>query len=130
MTQPNQRLPTLEEYSNRENAMNTEGQNLRNYVDASIGAIQASLRRTIEERLAEILPQAIRNSILSQRNNSYQYSNNFENSRNANDEQNKQQTQNAQHLPNYSRYPHTQYLNQNLAMNYKPITTLHLQKWA
>lgn len=59
MTQPNQRLPTLEEYSNRENAMNTEVQNLRNYVDASIGAIQASLRRTIEKSLAEILPQAV-----------------------------------------------------------------------
>lgn len=60
-------LPTLQEDVNPDMAINSDGLSLRDYVSASVGAAQANIMRTIEQNLAVMIPQAIKNSLDSLR---------------------------------------------------------------
>lgn len=73
MSHANARLPTLDEDVDPEAAVNMDGLSLRDYVSASVGAAQANMLRIMEDRLAVMIPQAIRDSMGSQANTSFDH---------------------------------------------------------
>lgn len=152
MSRQDQRLPTVEENVNPDVRANIGGMSLRDYVDASVGAAQASMMRSIEQNLAVMIPQAIRNSLDSHVNStlnndhnrnghegqyhsqprfnaqSYQQDASFHGQR-SRQQQDAGLPNQQQPNPDFYRGGHTQYVNQNLSLGYKPMTPLQLQKW-
>lgn len=160
MSRQNPRLPTLPENYDTMNQFNPneEREHIRNYIDASVGAVQVSIMRSLQEDLAVMIPEAIRNSIDSQRQSSFEHSHQSGHMRTGQNDTNpqvhtnhtqqqgqqahtnQQSSRNRRFEPHYQQPPQqyhsdfyhgpqTQYVNQNLALGYKPITPLQLQKW-
>lgn len=124
--------PLLENVNLEAPINSNDGPSLREYITASVRIAQNQALRTMEERLAVMIPQVVRNSIDSLRNssfntqdpnrseqeptlNSHYMPNNFE--------QRQQQTNNN------NREHYSQNFSQNFAIGCKPMTPLQLQKW-
>ncbi|XP_058982088.1 uncharacterized protein LOC131803998 [Musca domestica] len=124
--------PLLENVNLEAPINSNDGPSLREYITASVRIAQNQALRTMEERLAVMIPQVVRNSIDSLRNSSFntQDPNRYEQEPTLNShympnnfEQRQQQTNNN------NREHYSQNFSQNFAIGCKPKTPLQLQKW-
>lgn len=130
-TDINTAMPSSNNNINLEVPINSnDGPSLREFISASVRIAQSEAMKNMEDRLALMIPQVVRNSIDSLRNMSLNITPDpirpeiF--SQNA-----QQQNTHFQQQPNQHYNPQTirEPYSQNFPLGYKSITPLQLQKW-